>query len=78
VSSRVGSDGWPLSPPSAAAELRAEVDGQLAAIEEAYLSIVDGLPTGWSRKDFALVAARHAWYECRRGPGRSSTAAADP
>jgi RNA ligase len=42
-----------------AAELRAEIDERLAAIEEAYLSIVDSLPAGWSRKDFALVAARH-------------------
>lgn len=42
-----------------AAELLAEVDERLAAVEEAYLSIVDGLPEGWSRKDFALVAGRH-------------------
>jgi RNA ligase len=42
-----------------AAELLAEVDERLAAIEDAYLSIVDGLADGWSRKDFALVAARH-------------------
>src|SRR2546430_2518525 len=42
-----------------AAELHAEVDEQLAAIEDAYLSIVDGLPEDWSRKDFALVAGRH-------------------
>jgi len=42
-----------------ARELHAEVDEQLAAIEDAYLSIVDDLPEGWSRKDFALVAGRH-------------------
>lgn len=42
-----------------AAELHAEVDEQLAAIEDAYLSIVDSLPEGWSRKDFALIAAKH-------------------
>jgi RNA ligase len=42
-----------------AKELLAEVEERLAAIEDAYLSIVDGLPVGWSRKDFALVATRH-------------------
>jgi RNA ligase len=42
-----------------AAELLAEVDERLAAIEEVYLSIVDSLTEGWSRKDFALIAAQH-------------------
>jgi putative RNA ligase len=44
---------------SVAAELWAEVDERLAGIEEAYLSIVDSLPEGWTRKDFALAVVRH-------------------
>ncbi len=47
-----------------AAELHAEVDTAAAAIEEAYQSIVDGLPDGWSRKDFAAVAVRHPQRGC--------------
>ncbi len=42
-----------------AAELLAEVDERLAAIEDAYLSTVDGLGEGFSRKDFALAVAAH-------------------
>jgi RNA ligase len=47
-----------------AAELHAEVDAAAAAVEEAYQSIVDGLPDGWSRKDFAAVAVRHPQRGC--------------
>jgi RNA ligase len=42
-----------------AAGLHAEVDARLGELEAVYQSIVDSLPDGWSRKDFALVAARH-------------------
>ena len=45
---------------SIAAELRAEVDATAAAIEETYQSIVDDLPAGWTRKDFAARAVSHA------------------
>jgi RNA ligase len=49
---------------SVAAELHAEVDAAAAAVEEAYESIVDGLPDGWSRKDFAAAAVRHPLRGC--------------
>jgi RNA ligase len=42
-----------------ATELTAQVDVLAAAVESAYASIVAGLPEGWTRKDFALVAAKH-------------------
>jgi putative RNA ligase len=71
-----------------AAELQAEVDSRLAAIEDAYLSIVDGLAEGWSRKDFALIAGRHPLRgylflrldgrDCRPGLRQDVRPAADP
>lgn len=39
--------------------LFAAVDEILLRVEKAYQEIVDGQPEGFSRKDFALVAARH-------------------
>jgi RNA ligase len=42
-----------------AAALRDEVAARSAEIESAYEAIVAGLPSGWGRKEFALVAARH-------------------
>jgi RNA ligase len=47
-----------------AAELEAAVEARAAGIEAAYAQIVAGLPDGWTRKDFALVAATHP----ERGP----------
>ena len=47
-----------------AAELAAEVEAGAAAVETAYRSIVDELPAGWTRKDFALLAARHPERSC--------------
>lgn len=42
-----------------AADLHAEVESGLAEVERVYQEIVARLPEGFSRKDFALVAARH-------------------
>ena len=42
-----------------AAGLHAEAADRVAEIEAAYRSIVDDLPAGWSRKDFALASGRH-------------------
>lgn len=42
-----------------AAGLHAEVEDGVVRVEAAYQQIVAALPEGFSRKDFALVAARH-------------------
>ena len=42
-----------------ATDLTAQVEALAATVESAYATIVAGLPDGWTRKDFALVAARH-------------------
>ena len=44
--------------------LQAAVEAHAVAVEAAYAEIVAGLPEGWTRKDFALVAARHAERSC--------------
>lgn len=46
------------------ATLRAQVADATATVEAAYLSIVDGLPVGFTRKDFALVAGQHPDRGC--------------
>jgi RNA ligase len=43
-----------------AAELTATVKAQVAAIDQAYAEAVSGLPEGFTRKDFAGVAVKHA------------------
>jgi RNA ligase len=47
-----------------AADLAAEVEAGAEAVELAYRSIVDALPDGWTRKDFALRAASHPERSC--------------
>ena len=42
-----------------AAELTAEVEALATTVEAAYADIVDALPDGWTRKEFAAVAVRH-------------------
>ncbi|NUT31699.1 MAG: 2'-5' RNA ligase [Hamadaea sp.] len=42
-----------------AADLAAQVEAGLAQVEEVFTQIVAELPAGHTRKDFALVAARH-------------------
>jgi RNA ligase len=44
--------------------LHAEVATAAAAVERAYASIVDALPAGWGRKEFALRAAGHPERGC--------------
>lgn len=41
------------------AELTAGVEARADAIEAAYAQLVAGLPDGWQRRDFAMVASRH-------------------
>jgi RNA ligase len=47
-----------------ATDLAAEVEAIAVVVEAAYRSIVDDLPAGWTRKDFALIAARHPERAC--------------
>jgi RNA ligase len=47
-----------------AAELTAEVDALVAAVERDYAEVVAGLPADWTRKDFALTVARHPGRGC--------------
>jgi RNA ligase len=49
---------------SVAASLQDEVSRLTDQVETAYLSIVDDLPEGFSRKDFALHAAAHPERAC--------------
>jgi RNA ligase len=49
---------------SVAASLRAEVSRLTNEVEQAYRSIVDELPEGFSRKDFALRVATHPERGC--------------
>jgi putative RNA ligase len=42
-----------------ATRLRSEVEAIEAQVREAFETIVSGLPEGYSRKDFALIAAKH-------------------
>ncbi|MGY0233400.1 RNA ligase [Longispora urticae] len=46
------------------AELTAQVEAEVARVEEVYDGIVAGLPDGWTRKDFALVAGTHPDRGC--------------
>ena len=41
------------------ASLNAEVDVMAAGVEAAFVEIVAGMPDGWVRRDFALIAAVH-------------------
>jgi RNA ligase len=50
-----------------AAALTQQVEAAAEAIERTYQSIVDSLPAGWTRKDFALRVGRGACS--RRGRG---------
>lgn len=47
-----------------AGALRADVDERADEVEAAFESIVDRLPAGWSRKDFAAQAVGHADRGC--------------
>jgi RNA ligase len=47
-----------------AAELESTVDTIAGTVEAVYSSIVDELPAGWTRKDFALRAASHPERGC--------------